>query len=54
MQEPIPDPSSIPEGEIRYYRDPMQRLVRLHCSFQEIMTGIAYQSPWPRTDAQFR
>ncbi len=48
------DTTYVPEHEIRYYRDPMQRLVRLHSSFQEIMTGLAYQSPWPRPDAQFR
>ena len=53
-QGPIPSPDAIPEQEIRYYRDPIRRLVRLHGSFQEIMTGLAYQSPWPRTDAQFR
>ncbi len=48
------DPMSIPAGEVRYYRDPMRRLVALHAGFHEIMTGYSYASPWPRADAQFR
>ncbi|WFE22715.1 hypothetical protein O7621_05075 [Solwaraspora sp. WMMD937] len=48
------DPMSIPEDEVRYYRDPMRRLVALHGSFSEIMSGYSYISPWPRPDARFR
>ncbi len=53
-QRHIEDPSSIPEGEIGYYRDPMRRLIGLHSGFHELMTGLAFVSPWPRKDAQFR
>lgn len=53
-QDPVPDPGAILARDTRYYRDPMQRLVQLHGSFQEMMTGLVYQSPWPRADAQFR
>ncbi|MCW6003769.1 hypothetical protein K1W54_04130 [Micromonospora sp. CPCC 205371] len=48
------NPMSIPAAEVRYYRDPMRRLVALHAGFHEIMTGYSYTSPWPRSDAQFR
>jgi hypothetical protein len=48
------DPMSIPDEEIRYYRDPMHRLVDLHSGFQEIMTGLSFTSPWPRDDARLR
>ncbi len=48
------NPISIPANEIKYYRDPMRRLVALHTTFQEIITGYAYISPWPRADARFR
>jgi hypothetical protein len=48
------DPMSIPDEEIRYYRDPMRRLVDLHSGFQEIMTGLSFTSPWPRDDARLR
>ena len=50
----IVDPSTIPETEIGYYRDPMRRLIGLHSGFNELMTGLAFVSPWPRKDAQFR
>jgi hypothetical protein len=53
-QRQIEDPSTIPEAEIRYYRDPMRRLIGLHSGFHQLMTGLAFVSPWPRSDAQFR
>jgi hypothetical protein len=53
-QRQIEDPSTIPETEIGYYRDPMRRLIGLHSGFHELMTGLAFVSPWPRKDAQFR
>jgi hypothetical protein len=40
-------------SQIRYYRNPLRRLIRMHASFQEL-TGFAYRSPWPRQDARFR
>jgi hypothetical protein len=40
--------------KIAYPRDPLDRLVSMHSSAQELMTGLAYVSPWPRADARFR
>ncbi|WP_433076622.1 hypothetical protein ACQP1P_32375 [Dactylosporangium sp. CA-052675] len=48
------DPHSISDDEVSYYSDPMKRLVKMHTSFQELTTGIGFQSPWPREDARFR
>lgn len=45
--EPAPD-------EVPYPADPLRRLVALHGSAQEMMTGLAYVSPWPRHDAHWR
>ncbi|HZK05893.1 MAG TPA: hypothetical protein VFC82_08605 [Actinomycetaceae bacterium] len=45
--EPAPD-------EVPYPADPLRRLVALHGSAQEMMTGLAYDSPWPRQDARWR
>jgi hypothetical protein len=49
---PRHDPRTI--KRVRYYADPMDRLVRLHSSFQELSTGLVYQSPFDRPDARFR
>jgi len=51
---PVPVPMSIPETEIRYYPDPMRRLIELHRGFGELTTGLVYWSPWPRDDVRFR
>ncbi len=48
-----PTPDQLKPDEIRYYRNPLQRLTRMHQSFYE-MTGYPYQSPWPRSDVPFR
>lgn len=40
------DPASIPDTEIRYYRNPLERLARLHESSSEMATGFTYLSPW--------
>ncbi len=45
--EPAPD-------EVAYPADPLRRLVALHGSAREMMTGLAYVSPWPRHDARWR
>lgn len=52
VRRPSHDPRTI--TAVRYYADPMARLVKLHGSFQEITTGLAYQSPFERPDARFR
>lgn len=46
------DPRTI--KSVRYYADPLARLVSLHGSFQEMTTGLTYQSPFERPDARFR
>lgn len=53
-QRQFVDPSTIRDSEVRYYRDPLRRLVSLHSGFHEITTGLVFVSPWPRSDAQFR
>jgi hypothetical protein len=50
----IADPRLLRDDEIRYYPDPLRRLVRLHAGFNEMTTGLSWQSPWPRADARFR
>jgi hypothetical protein len=37
-----------------YYCNPLTRILEMHKSSGEKMTGIVYQSPWERQDAQFR
>jgi hypothetical protein len=51
---PTVDPATLPDAKVRYYSDPMERLVRLHQSWQEMTTGLYHQSPFPRHDAKFR
>jgi hypothetical protein len=48
-----PAPDELQPRQVRYYRNPRRRLIRMHESFQEL-TGFAYISPWPRDDARFR
>lgn len=48
-----PSPKGLKPSQVRYYRNPLRRLIKMHSSFQE-MTGFAYVSPWPREDARFR
>jgi hypothetical protein len=51
---PTPTPETIADDEIRYYPDPLRRLVQLHAGFSEITTGVSWPSPWPRRDARLR
>jgi hypothetical protein len=51
---PKVDPTAIATARVRYYRDPLQRLVKLHQSYQEMSTGLVYRSPFERSDAQHR
>jgi hypothetical protein len=50
----IDDPASFSDDDIRYYRDPLRRLIAMHAGFAEMTTGLTFTSPWPRRDAQFR
>ena len=43
-EERLPD--QIPETEIRYYRNPLERLRRMHEPSYEL-TGFPYEPPWP-------
>jgi hypothetical protein len=51
---PKVDPAAIATARVRYYRDPLRRLVKLHQSYQEMSTGLVYRSPFERLDAQYR
>jgi len=51
---PAVEPSTIAAAEIRYYPDPLHRLVQLHAGFWEGTTGVRWSSPWPRPDARYR
>lgn len=37
-----------------YARDPLMRLIKMHSSAREMMTGLTYSSPWHRPDATYR
>ena len=51
---PRVDPNTIAVNRVRYYRDPLQRLAKLHQSYQEMSTGLVYHSPFERSDARSR
>ncbi len=51
---PKRDPSTIRPVRVRYYRNPLDRLVKLHQSYQELTTGLVYRSPFERPDARYR
>jgi hypothetical protein len=51
---PKVDPLTMAAATVRYYSDPMERLVRLHASSQELTTGLAFRSMFERQDARFR
>lgn len=40
------DPMAFSPQEIRYYRNPIERLARLHETSTEMVTGFTYSSPW--------
>jgi len=44
-----PTPSQLRTSQIRYYKNPLERLWQMHHTFQEL-TGFPYVSPWPRSD----
>jgi hypothetical protein len=39
--------------DVPYPADPLRRLVAMHSSANEILTDLAFVSPWPREDARF-
>jgi hypothetical protein len=40
------DPATVDLGEVRYYRDPLARLTRLHRTSTEMLTGFTSYAPW--------
>jgi hypothetical protein len=40
--------------DVPYPADPLRRLVAMHSSANEFLTGLAFVGPWPREDARFR
>lgn len=46
-------PHELKASQLRYYRNPLRRLVKMHSSFREV-TGFSYVSPWERADAFYR
>ena len=40
--------------DVPYPADPLRRLVSMHSSANELMTGLTFVSPWPLDDARFR
>ncbi len=48
------DPASLRPEQVRYYRNPLVRIVELHQTIRELSTGLAYVSPFPRSDAWHR
>lgn len=48
-----PRPDDLSPRQIRYYRNPLRRLIDMHLSFQGL-TGFGYVSPWHRDDARGR
>ncbi|MFC6155648.1 hypothetical protein [Kribbella jiaozuonensis] len=47
-------PPELSPAEVSYPRDPLKRLVDMHNSAHEFVSGLVYTSPWPRVDARFR
>lgn len=50
----VTPPDALDDAEVRYYGNPLERLVGMHMSAHEMVTGFVYQSPWQRDDAQIR
>lgn len=50
VMPPRLDPLTLDPSEVRYYVNPLDRLLKLHHSYQELMTGQVYQSPFDRPD----
>ena len=46
-------PEQLKASQVRYYRNPLVRLIKMHSSFNE-MTGFSSDSPWPRSDSVIR
>jgi len=47
-------PTAPAPDKIPYPVDPLRRLIEMHRNTEELLTGLYYQSAWPREDAWFR
>jgi hypothetical protein len=45
------DPAALVDGDLAYPENPLKRIVRIHWSSRELMTGHVYTSPFQRDDA---
>lgn len=45
-ERPAADPSAIESTRVRYYRDPLSRLTKLHQTWSEMSTGLEHRSPF--------
>lgn len=45
---------ALPAERVRYYPNPLERLVRMHHTTGEMSTGLVFQSPFDRSDAAYR
>ncbi len=48
------DPAAIPVDRVRYYTNPLVRLVELHRGSRELSTGLGFSAPFSRSDAIYR
>jgi hypothetical protein len=46
-------PQELSDHDVRYYENPLRRLVKMHANIDEL-TGFPYRSPWLRPDAWTR
>jgi len=53
-KKPRADAMSLPVERIRYYINPLRRLIQLHQTSGELMSGLVHQSPFERADARHR
>jgi hypothetical protein len=50
-EQKLVDPRSLKPASVRYYLNPLRRLIRLHWTYQEMTTRLVFQSPFHREDA---
>jgi hypothetical protein len=48
------DPASLDPSRVRYYANPLNRIIKLHSSNREMVTGLTFISPFERSDARVR
>jgi hypothetical protein len=48
------DPARLSPSRVKYYTDPLDRLIHLHRSAREMFSGQIFRSPFERPDAHLR